>query len=672
MSATIEGRARGAAEGARTSATWRRCARTARCTARRCGSTCRTGVPVLNTAEGRAWPRNLERDPRVTLTVQNMENPYEYVEIRGRVAERTHEGADEHIDSLAKKYMDADELPAAPARRTARDHPRGARAREGLRQLSDAQRCPRASRARRSGAPQQPPPQRRRARLRAQPLVAQHAAARRARAASTHVGVRVAAAAGVAFGRDQHMLAERGQMMTTQRTAIRRRLAIRRTAHRPPWGARKPGHGSIVAPLAATLAATVASGVGVALARAERERRAAGERRARSRRFALLAGERVGEGLRRMALGQLDLAIEALDGRDGGTLGASGACTRRARRSSACARCCGCSSDELGEQALRARERGRARRRQAPGAGARRGGDAGHARRAGRAPAEASSGAGAACSACARGWRTSATARPSWRSRESAARARALDELRAMRARVAAWELAEPGGIEAIEPALRASVRARDGGACDARGARERARGRKLHEWRKRVKDLRYAAEMLQRRDEPARKRLRERAGGKSAKRAAQAREGNAAFIARAGRARRRARRTARRGARPGGAGAARAQRSEGDARVGRAGPGHAQGAAEGDRAAAQAPAQARAARRASACTRASRRRFVRRVRAARDAARRSADAEDRSARACLWAARPTSCRPARDRAARRRPAIRPTACPRRARRRAS
>ncbi|HKH79034.1 MAG TPA: PPOX class F420-dependent oxidoreductase [Solirubrobacteraceae bacterium] len=69
------------------------------------------GRPVLNTAEGRAWPRNLQRDPRVTLTVQNMENPYEYVTIRGRVAERTHEGADEHIDALAKKYMGVDEYP---------------------------------------------------------------------------------------------------------------------------------------------------------------------------------------------------------------------------------------------------------------------------------------------------------------------------------------------------------------------------------------------------------------------------------------------------------------------------------------------------------------------------------------------------------------------------------
>ena len=69
------------------------------------------GQPVLNSAEGRAWPRNLERDPRVTLTVPNMDNPYEYLEVRGRVAERRHDGADEHIDRLAKKYLGADEYP---------------------------------------------------------------------------------------------------------------------------------------------------------------------------------------------------------------------------------------------------------------------------------------------------------------------------------------------------------------------------------------------------------------------------------------------------------------------------------------------------------------------------------------------------------------------------------
>jgi PPOX class probable F420-dependent enzyme len=69
------------------------------------------GRPVLNTAEGRAWPRNLERDPRVTITVQNLANPYEYVTVTGHVAERTHEGADEHIDALARKYLGADEYP---------------------------------------------------------------------------------------------------------------------------------------------------------------------------------------------------------------------------------------------------------------------------------------------------------------------------------------------------------------------------------------------------------------------------------------------------------------------------------------------------------------------------------------------------------------------------------
>jgi PPOX class probable F420-dependent enzyme len=69
------------------------------------------GRPVVNTAEGRAWPANLKRDPRVTLTVQNHENPYEYVAIRGRVAEQTTEGADAHIDALAKKYLDQDTYP---------------------------------------------------------------------------------------------------------------------------------------------------------------------------------------------------------------------------------------------------------------------------------------------------------------------------------------------------------------------------------------------------------------------------------------------------------------------------------------------------------------------------------------------------------------------------------
>jgi PPOX class probable F420-dependent enzyme len=66
---------------------------------------------ALNSSEGRAWPANVRRDPRVTITVHNNENPYEYVEVRGRIVEDTHEGAKEHIDALAKKYLDKDEYP---------------------------------------------------------------------------------------------------------------------------------------------------------------------------------------------------------------------------------------------------------------------------------------------------------------------------------------------------------------------------------------------------------------------------------------------------------------------------------------------------------------------------------------------------------------------------------
>jgi PPOX class probable F420-dependent enzyme len=69
------------------------------------------GTVVLNSAEGRVWPENVRRDPRVTITVINPENPYEYGQIHGRVVEDTHEGADENIDRLAKKYLDKDEYP---------------------------------------------------------------------------------------------------------------------------------------------------------------------------------------------------------------------------------------------------------------------------------------------------------------------------------------------------------------------------------------------------------------------------------------------------------------------------------------------------------------------------------------------------------------------------------
>jgi len=66
---------------------------------------------VLNSAEGRAWPRNLRRDPRVTIAVPNAQNPYEYAQIRGHVVEETQEGAGEQINKLAKRYLGQDEYP---------------------------------------------------------------------------------------------------------------------------------------------------------------------------------------------------------------------------------------------------------------------------------------------------------------------------------------------------------------------------------------------------------------------------------------------------------------------------------------------------------------------------------------------------------------------------------
>ena len=66
---------------------------------------------AVNSARGRKWPTNLERDPHVTLLVYPPDNPYEYVEIRG-TATGSRDDADDHIDRLAKKYLDADEYPA--------------------------------------------------------------------------------------------------------------------------------------------------------------------------------------------------------------------------------------------------------------------------------------------------------------------------------------------------------------------------------------------------------------------------------------------------------------------------------------------------------------------------------------------------------------------------------
>ncbi|MGH9513392.1 MAG: PPOX class F420-dependent oxidoreductase [Terriglobales bacterium] len=66
---------------------------------------------VFNSAEGRQKDRNVRRDPRVSLAIVDPDNPYRYLEIRGRVVEITKEGADAQIDKLAKKYLGVDKYP---------------------------------------------------------------------------------------------------------------------------------------------------------------------------------------------------------------------------------------------------------------------------------------------------------------------------------------------------------------------------------------------------------------------------------------------------------------------------------------------------------------------------------------------------------------------------------
>jgi PPOX class probable F420-dependent enzyme len=68
------------------------------------------GELAVNSARGRLWAGNLDRDPRVTAVVYPGDNPYDYVEVAG-TATGTRDDADEHINRLAKKYIDQDEYP---------------------------------------------------------------------------------------------------------------------------------------------------------------------------------------------------------------------------------------------------------------------------------------------------------------------------------------------------------------------------------------------------------------------------------------------------------------------------------------------------------------------------------------------------------------------------------
>ncbi len=71
------------------------------------------GVVRVNTAKGRVKARNLSEGAKVAMSIVDPDNDYRYIQIRGTVTKETTDGADAHIDSLAKKYRGKDKYPYA-------------------------------------------------------------------------------------------------------------------------------------------------------------------------------------------------------------------------------------------------------------------------------------------------------------------------------------------------------------------------------------------------------------------------------------------------------------------------------------------------------------------------------------------------------------------------------
>ncbi|HSR68965.1 MAG TPA: PPOX class F420-dependent oxidoreductase [Acidobacteriota bacterium] len=66
---------------------------------------------LINSARGRQKDKNIERDRRVALSITDPDNPYRYLEVRGEVEQITEEGAGDHIDKMAQKYLGKEKYP---------------------------------------------------------------------------------------------------------------------------------------------------------------------------------------------------------------------------------------------------------------------------------------------------------------------------------------------------------------------------------------------------------------------------------------------------------------------------------------------------------------------------------------------------------------------------------
>ena len=403
--------------------------------------------------------------------------------------------------------------------------------------------------------------------------------------------------------------------MTTKRTAIRRWLSVGGSPHRPPWRARKARHRSIVAPLAATLAATAAVGLGMALAKGGAA--AASRASARAGSWGWRRPRACSEGLRRMALEQTDLALEQLAGAEGGEAAQGRA--RDAQGDQAPARDRAPAAQRAGRgHAARASRRPCATRRGQPRRRARRRGDAEHARRPGREPP----GKLASRAGVARLRRHLDIEREQRRSGAMLEPGNRIDGRRRAaavpRPRARLGSSATAPGIEPIEEGL--------GRDLPAGPPPPAPRGRQARRADAHDAPVAQAGQgpALRRRSPAASRPRRRRAElhGKRRKRA----DAEARWIVRVASRADELGEAARRGARPGGA-AARGCPSRA-ARAG-VGPRHAAPAAQADRAAAAQAPPPRAARRDGACTGASRGGSCAASRAPTSAARASADAED-------------------------------------------
>jgi PPOX class probable F420-dependent enzyme len=66
---------------------------------------------LINSAKGRTKDRNMRRNPNVALSIQDPDNPYRHLSVKGKVVDITENGADAHIDRLSKKYTGRDVYP---------------------------------------------------------------------------------------------------------------------------------------------------------------------------------------------------------------------------------------------------------------------------------------------------------------------------------------------------------------------------------------------------------------------------------------------------------------------------------------------------------------------------------------------------------------------------------